>query len=139
MGLFVTMPSGKAQEVDIDTVRTAWPVETGRDRLSVLLAHVVATKCEGHVITDDAMDYPRDFRTIKANSTNLGHQESGRTVALHSLAVHPKVQGCGLAKLLMKSYMQQVHSSGTADQISLICQHVSYQSSREENKAELTA
>ncbi|KAK7956816.1 uncharacterized protein PG986_006038 [Apiospora aurea] len=122
MGLFLTVASEKAQEFEIDTVRTAWPVETGRSAVSVLLAHVVATKCDGDVITDDAMDYPRDFRTVKSNSTKLGHQESGRTVALHSLAVHPKLQGCGLAKLLMKSYMQQVNNSGTADRISLICQ-----------------
>ncbi|KAK8868688.1 acyl-CoA N-acyltransferase [Apiospora arundinis] len=123
MGLFVTVSLEKAKKFEIDTVRTAWPVETGRDAVSVLLAHVVATKCDGDVITDDAMDYPRDFRTVKANATKLGHQESGRTVALHSLAVHPKLQGCGLAKLLMKSYMQQVNNSGTADRISLICQH----------------
>ncbi|KAK7927786.1 hypothetical protein PG985_004784 [Apiospora marii] len=122
MGLFVTVTAEKAQEFEIDTVRTAWPVETGRDAISVLLAHVVATKCEGEVITDDAMDYPKDFRAVKSNCTKLGHQESGRTVALHSLAVHPKLQGCGLAKLLMKSYMQQVNNSGTADRISLICQ-----------------
>ncbi|KAK8079920.1 hypothetical protein PG997_007738 [Apiospora hydei] len=122
MGLFLTVASEKVQEFEIDTVRTAWPVETGRSAVSVLLAHVVATKCDGDVITDDAMDYPRDFRTVKSNSTKLGHQESGRTVALHSLAVHPKLQGCGLAKLLLKSYMQQVNNSGTADRISLICQ-----------------
>lgn len=125
MGLFVTVTAEKAQEFEIDTVRTAWPVETGRDAVSVLLAHVVATKCDGDVITDDAMDYPKDFRAVKSNSTRLGHQESGRTVALHSLAVHPKLQGCGLAKLLMKSYMQQVNNSGTANRISLICQDVS--------------
>lgn len=134
MGLFITVPKGKAHEVGIETVQTAWPVETGRDAISVLMAHVVATKCIGDTITDDAMDYPRDFRTVKANSTNLGHQESGRTIALHSLAVHPRFQGYGLAKLLMKSYMQQIHSSGTADRISLICQDVSYLSFCEENK-----
>ncbi|KAK8042632.1 hypothetical protein PG994_013115 [Apiospora phragmitis] len=139
LGLFITVTSDKAHEFEIDTVRTAWPVETGRDAISVLLAHVVATKCDGDVITDEAMDYPRDFRTVKSNSTRLGHQESARTVALHSLAVYPKLQGCGLAKLLMKSYMQQVNNAGAADRVSLICQQVSYLSPQRKSKFKLTA
>lgn len=71
------------------------------------------------------MDYPRDFRTARPNTSGLGHQESGRNVAIHSLAVHPKLQGCGLGKLIMKSYMQQINNSGTADRLSLIAQEVS--------------
>lgn len=91
----------------------------------MLFAHVVGTKCRGEVITDGDMDYPRDFRTDKKGRPGVGHQEDGRTVAIHSLAVHPKLQGCGLGKLILKAYMQQVNNSGTADRISLISQGVS--------------
>jgi GNAT superfamily N-acetyltransferase len=70
------------------------------------------------------MDYPRDYRTNKTNKSGLGNQVGGRTVALHSLAVHPKLQGCGLGKLMMKSYMQQINNAGTADRISLLAQGV---------------
>lgn len=91
----------------------------------MLFAHVVGTKCRGEVIADDDMDYPRDFRTDKKGRPGVGHQEDGRTVAIHSLAVHPKLQGCGLGKLILKAYMQQVNNSGTADRISLISQGVS--------------
>lgn len=130
MGLFVTVPPEKAKAAgfDIETLHTAWPVETGRSdgAVSVLFAHVVATRCLGDVVTDVDMDYPRDFRSSRPNTSGKGHREDGRTVAIHSLAVHPKLQGCGLGKLIMKAYMQQIHNSGTADRISLICQDVGF-------------
>lgn len=130
MGLFVTVPPEKAKAAgfDIETLHTAWPVETGRSdgAVSVLFAHIVSTRCLGDVVTDADMDYPRDFRTSKPNTSGKGHREDGRTVAIHSLAVHPKLQGCGLGKLIMKAYMQQIHNSGTADRISLICQDVGF-------------
>lgn len=124
LGLFCTVVPSKAKDFDVDTLATAKPVETGREdgAVSVLLAHVIATRCNGDLVTDTAMDYPKDFRECRANKTSLGHQEAGRTVALHSLAVHPKLQGCGLGKLLMKAYLQQTKNAALADRVSLICQ-----------------
>lgn len=112
---------------EIDTLSTAKKVETARPNgaKSVLFAHIVATKSDGQTVTDQDMDYPRDWRTRRANTTDVGHKEAGRTICLHSLAVHPKLQGCGLGKMLMKSYLQQVKNSGLADRISLIAQEVS--------------
>lgn len=128
MGVFCTVSPESAKGWEIETCKTAKPVETGRDdgSVSVLFAHIVGTKCRGEVITDDDMDYRRDFRTAKSSSgSKVGHQLDGRTAAIHSLAVHPKLQGCGLGKLIMKAYMQQINNSGTADRISLIAQSVS--------------
>ncbi len=73
----------------METLAAARPVETDRadKAVSVLLAHIVATRCRGESITDDDMDYPRDWRTRGGTSAAVGHQESGRTLALHSLAV----------------------------------------------------
>ncbi|KAI1840086.1 hypothetical protein JX265_013000 [Neoarthrinium moseri] len=124
MGLFCTVSPASAKGWEIETCKPAKPVETGRDdgAVSVLLAHVVGTRSHDELVTDAAMDYPRDYRTAKPNKTALGHQEDGHTVAIHSLAVHPKLQGCGLGKLIMKAYMQQIHNSGTARRISLISQ-----------------
>ncbi|KAK6189351.1 hypothetical protein LQW54_013361 [Pestalotiopsis sp. IQ-011] len=124
IGVFCTVSPEAAKGWEIETCRTAHPVETGRDdgSVSVLFAHVVGTKCRGEVIADGDMDYPRDFHTDKKGRPGVGHQEDGRTVAIHSLAVHPKLQGCGLGKLILKAYMQQVNNSGTADRISLISQ-----------------
>ncbi|KAK7753673.1 hypothetical protein SLS62_004295 [Diatrype stigma] len=126
LGVFCTVVPSIAEEkgFQIDTFPTAKKVETARPNgaKSVLFAHIIATKTDGQTVTDRDMDYPRDWRTRRANATDVGHKEAGRTICLHSLAVHPKLQGCNLGKMLMKAYLQQVKNSGLADRISLIAQ-----------------
>ncbi|KAI1344611.1 hypothetical protein F5Y15DRAFT_411436 [Xylariaceae sp. FL0016] len=124
MGVFCTVAPKNAKDFEIETMKTAHPVETNRDdgAVGVLMAHIIATRSNDKVVTDAAMDYPRDYATVKQNTTGLGHHELGRTVCIHSLAVHPKLQGCGMGKLIMKSYLQQIKSAGLADRISLICE-----------------
>ncbi|KAI1379411.1 acyl-CoA N-acyltransferase [Hypoxylon crocopeplum] len=124
IGLFCTVVPGNAKSFEIDTLPPSHPVETGRDdgARTVLLAHIIATRSDGRVVTDAAMDYPRDFRTSKRNTSGLGHQDAGSTVCVHSLSVHPKLQACGLGKLIMKSYLQQLKNSAIADYCALICQ-----------------
>ncbi|KAI8960034.1 acyl-CoA N-acyltransferase [Daldinia sp. FL1419] len=124
LGLFCTIAPDKAEGFEIDTLPPAHPVETGRENnaKSVLMAHIVATRSCDHFVTDKSMDYPRDFRTNKRNTSGLGHQEGGNTVFIHSFAVHPKLQGCGIGKLLMNSYLQQLKNSECATRCSLICQ-----------------
>ncbi|KAI0206348.1 hypothetical protein F4808DRAFT_455110 [Astrocystis sublimbata] len=131
IGVYCTVVPSHSGDWEIETLRTAYPVETGRnpEAVSVLLAHIVATRSLAKVVTDDAMDYPRDYKTAQHSSDNnesneprVGHQESGRTICIHSLAVHPKLQGLGLGKLIMKAYMQQAKNSKLADRLALICQ-----------------
>ncbi|KAI0020571.1 acyl-CoA N-acyltransferase [Xylariomycetidae sp. FL0641] len=126
----------------------AGPVQTGRAAVSVLLAHAVATRCAGPAVADSDMDYPRGFRRKKKggggggggsnameeeeeeeeegddddDDGSKGHQPTGRTLALHSLAVDPRLHGRGLGKLLVKAYLQQVKNAALADRVSLICQ-----------------
>jgi len=128
LGLFCTVIPEQAKGWDIETLSTANPVETDRadKAVSVLLAHIVSTKCCGEVVSDADMDYPKDWRTLGGKSTSVGHQESGRNIALHSLAVSPKLQGCGLGQTIVKAYLQQMNNSGLADRVSLICQDVWY-------------
>lgn len=127
MGLFCTVVPSQAKDFDIETLATARPVETDRadKAVSVLLAHVVSTRSCSDVVTDNDMDYPRDWRERGGRSAAVGHQEAGRTLAMHSLAVSPRLQGCGLGKMILKSYLQQMNNSGTADRVALICQDVS--------------
>ncbi|RYP49133.1 hypothetical protein DL768_005130 [Monosporascus sp. mg162] len=126
LGVFCTIVPSVAEErgFEIDTLETAKEVETARPNhaKSVLFAHIVSTKSDGVVVTDKDMDYPRDWKTRAPNASDVGHKEAGRTICLHSLAVHPKLQGCGLGKMLMKAYLQQIKNSGVADRISLIAQ-----------------
>lgn len=112
---------------DIETLRHARPVETDRadGAVSVLLAHIISTRCRGDVVSDADMDYPRDWRTRGGRCADVGHQESGRTVAVHSLAVLPRLHGCGVGRMIVKSYLQQMNNSGLADKVALICQDVS--------------
>ncbi|KAI2636901.1 hypothetical protein GGS26DRAFT_588447 [Hypomontagnella submonticulosa] len=124
LGLFCTVVPEKAEGFDIETLKVAHLVETDREdgARSVLLAHIVATRSNDVVVTDAAMDYPHDYRAGKPNTSGLGHQEGGQTICVHSLAVHPKLHGCGLAKLLMKSYLQQIKNSEIASLVALLCE-----------------
>lgn len=120
------MVPDKAKNWTIETLDAAKPVETDRPNgaKSVLVAHIVSTRCAGDTITDKDMDYPKDWRIRRGRSADVGHQESGRTVAMHSLAVAPKLHGCGIGQMIAKAYLQQMKDAGVADRVALICQDV---------------
>ncbi|KAI3528571.1 acetyltransferase [Colletotrichum filicis] len=123
-GLFCSVVPAEAETFPLSTMTVASPVETGRANGAklVLLGHAVATLGDGPVVSDDDMAYPDNWRDQKsAKSTDVGHKIMGRTLCLHSFAIDPKLQGLGLGKLLMKSYLQQINNSGVADRIALIC------------------
>lgn len=71
-------------------------------------------------MTDASVDYPREWQSPVPPSDLRGHQEHGRTVAVHSLAVLPTFRTRGLGKIIMKSYQQRIESSGIADRLSLV-------------------
>lgn len=127
LGVFCTATPAQTAGWQMETLAAAKPVETSRadKAVSVLLAHVLSTRCCGNFITDPDMDYPRDWEDLRGKSVDVGHQDTGRTVALHSLAVSPKLQGCGIGKMIVKAYLQQMNNSGLADRVSLLCQDVS--------------
>jgi len=71
------------------------------------------------------MDFPKDWTSEKPETSNLGHQEAGRTIVLHSVAVLPQFQGRGIGRILMMAYMQQMNGAGIADRLALIAHEVS--------------
>ncbi|GKT80171.1 polyamine acetyltransferase [Colletotrichum tofieldiae] len=124
-GLFCSIVPSKAEGFPLPTFAVANVVETGRadEARMVLLGHVIATLGNGPVVTDEDMAYPENWRSQKSSKdSSLGHKVMGRTVCLHSFAILPKLQNCGLGRLLMKAYLQQINESGIADRIALICQ-----------------
>lgn len=126
MGVFHTVVPDLVQELDIfPTLETAHTVETDRpDRAkSVLLAHIVATASHSKIVQDHDMEIPTNWRNSKSTATNKGHIEGAPTICLHSLAVLPKLHGCGLGKLVMKSFLQQMKALG-AERVVLLCQDV---------------
>lgn len=124
LGVFCTVVPGQAKGWQIETLASAKPVETHRadGAVTVLLAHIVSTSSPSETVTDSDMGYPADWRIRGGKTADVGHRPSGRTVALHSLAVAPKLQGCGIGKMIMKAYIQQINNSGLADRVSLLCQ-----------------
>ncbi|OLN95623.1 Polyamine N-acetyltransferase 1 [Colletotrichum chlorophyti] len=124
-GIFCSIVPSEARGFQLETLSVANLAETNRPsgaRL-VLCAHIVSTLGNGPVVTDADMSYPSNWRDQASSKlSGLGHKVMGRTVCLHSFAVAPKLQGCGIGKLLMKSYLQQINNSGVADRIALICQ-----------------
>lgn len=98
------------------------PVDSNRpnNAKSVLLAHIIATASDSEVVTDKEMGVPADWKGSKGKG-ELGHVEGGRTICMHSLAVSPKLQGCGLGKLVIKAFVQQMHAIGS-ERVTLICQ-----------------
>lgn len=103
-------------------------VETSRKNgaISILIGHIISAKASSDVVTDEAMDYPKDWASTTSQSP-LGHQEQGRTIALHSVAILPEFQGRGLGRILMLSYMQNMNGAGIADRLALIAHDVSLQ------------
>ncbi|KAF1913418.1 hypothetical protein BDU57DRAFT_482325 [Ampelomyces quisqualis] len=93
------------------------------DRKRILLGHVIATKSSSRLVTDEAMDYPKDWQTRYQLTPSTGHNEIGDTVCIHSLCVHPDFQRKGFGHILLKSYIQRIKDSATAKRLSLICRH----------------
>ncbi|KAF2113329.1 hypothetical protein BDV96DRAFT_496268 [Lophiotrema nucula] len=91
------------------------------DRRKVLLGHVIATKHAAFPVTDDAMDYPKDWRTNYQLTPSIGHNEDGETICLHSLCVHPDFQRKGLGGVLLRGWSQRIKDSGIGKRIALIC------------------
>ncbi|KAL6711048.1 hypothetical protein ACN47E_006923 [Coniothyrium glycines] len=91
------------------------------DRKRILLGHIISTKSKSPVVTDDSMDYPKDWRTAYQLTPSTGHNEDGQTVCLHSLCIHPDFAGKGFGQILLKSYVQRIRDSGVATRIALLC------------------
>lgn len=113
--------------IKAETLETGRPVETSRSNgaISVLLGHIVAAKTHDLLATDESMDYPKDWDSPHPTPSKLGHQEGGRTIVLHSVAILPDFQGRGLGRVLMMAYMQQMNGAGIADRLALIAHDVS--------------
>ncbi|KAF2836073.1 acetyltransferase [Patellaria atrata CBS 101060] len=120
LGLF-TSAEPDSENTDQPTSEGAHPVDSSSpERKQTLVAHIISTKCEGKTVGDNDMKPPENWRTAPGTEPHLGHKDHGRTIALHSLAVLPKYQRCGLGKTLIRAYLHRMEQSGVADRVSLI-------------------
>lgn len=109
-----------------ETLATSNPVETGRQNgaLSVLLGYIIATKTNDPIASLDSMGFPDDWRSQNSVLSSVGHQENGRNVVIHSVAVLPGFRSRGIGKILVKSLMQQVIGAEISDRITIIAHQV---------------
>ncbi|KAL9091562.1 MAG: hypothetical protein Q9159_001424 [Coniocarpon cinnabarinum] len=98
-------------------------------RRTVLLAAVVATKSANTLAQESDFQIPEshgqrtDVNTSDtAASPRSGHNEAGRTLILHSLAVAPSYQRLGLGTILLKAYVNRIMESDVADRIAILTQ-----------------
>ncbi|KAJ4317095.1 hypothetical protein N0V94_005102 [Neodidymelliopsis sp. IMI 364377] len=122
-GLFSSAyPTSPGPLGSIQKTRTFPSVDSrDSDRKRILLGHIISTKSASTLVTDDSMDYPKDFRTNYQLTPSIGHNEDGETLCLHSLCVHPDFASKGLGQILLKSYVQRIKDSGVAKRIALLC------------------
>ena len=89
---------------------------------------MTATKTANDLVSDQDMMRPPPDQSNVSNASpeqqkhHYGHNEAGRTIALHSVAVLPAYQKTGLGTTLMKSYVQRMVEGDVADRISLLAQ-----------------
>ena len=103
------------------TAATAVPPYSGTPaRRSVLLGHVIATKTTNATVKDEDMMLPENWQRSSTVSADVGHQEAGRTICIHSLAVLPEFQGKGFGRMLLRAYIQRMESAQIADRIAII-------------------
>jgi predicted N-acetyltransferase YhbS len=69
------------------------------------------------------MRLPSDWKSERwtfEGGQAVGHEEGGRTIAIHSLAVLPEHQGKQVGSTLMKSYIHRIREAQIADRIAII-------------------
>ena len=129
LGIFSSAVEG-SDILKSPTGETANAIESSRaERKGVLLGAVVATKTQNNSISEQDTMLPESWQKSsedETKSSNLdgtsdaerqGHNEAGRTIALHSFSVVPDYQHLGLGSILMKSYVQRMTEADIADRI----------------------
>lgn len=72
------------------------------------------------------MGLPDNWKTRRSSLPSntdekpVGHQETGGTICIHSLAVAPGYQKMGLGTILAKAYIQRLKDSKCAERIALL-------------------
>lgn len=56
-----------------------------------------------------------------SDSKTSGHTDAGKTIGIHSVAIHPDYRNMKLATLLMKDYLQKMSQQYVADNVALLC------------------
>nr|POE54445.1 putative n-acetyltransferase c9.02c [Quercus suber] len=118
LGIFTSHDPATATHDAPSTTSTSAAVYSGHpSRRAALLGLICATLSSSPTVTDAAMTLA-DAATHPAPA--FGHDPAGRTLCLHSLAVLPAFQRRGLARTLLRAYLQRMRDARVADRVALI-------------------
>ncbi|KAL6883896.1 hypothetical protein HDV57DRAFT_433308 [Trichoderma longibrachiatum] len=126
-GLFNICDMTERKNWWVATKMRGWNIDgCPEDVRRLMFVHIIATLGCSPFVTDEDMDYPKNWAAIlngreRYPSEPVGHRPHGRTICLHSVAVCPRLQGLGLGTATLKSYVQRMNSLGAADRVALIC------------------
>ncbi|KAJ5484056.1 hypothetical protein N7539_005852 [Penicillium diatomitis] len=88
-----------------------------------LVGHIIATRTSEPLVSDRAMRLPLDWQSQRwtfEDNQAVGHEEGGRTIAIHSLAVLPEHQGKQVGSTLLKSYIHRIREAQIAERLAII-------------------
>ena len=95
------------------------PASNGQDTLSTTnTSTTVRPQVLNRQPTESLPD--SSFPRVDQPASVPGHHPLGRTLAIHSVCVHPEYQKLGLGRTLLKSYLQRMESAGIADRAAVI-------------------
>ncbi|TKA31441.1 hypothetical protein B0A50_02288 [Salinomyces thailandicus] len=136
LGLFTSQTPNDPQTpitTPTSTASTASPVYSpAPHRKAVLLAHLIVTKTTHPTVQDSDMEIPPEASSNNnpSNPSNQppnptptsprGHNQAGRTLALHSLAVLPAYQNRGLGRTLLLAFLQRTEALDLGDRVALL-------------------
>jgi len=120
LGLFTSAePGTPAHDAETSPFANA-PDSSEPQRKGVLLAQIIATLTTNELVADEDMEVPENWREGVNVEAGSGHNEKGRTLAIHSFAVLPGYQRRGLGTTLLKAYVQRMVEGEVADRVSII-------------------
>lgn len=74
-----------------------------------LIGHILATKTANEHVQESDMEIG-------------GHLEDGKTIAIHSVVIHPEWRGKHIGHIMVRDHVEKFYSLFTAERMSLLCQ-----------------
>ena len=114
LGIFCAIKAGPNSRTET-AAATYHHAKVGHDdSVTILLGHIIAAKTASMTATDTSMAVPHDWASQDHIPSSLGHNDKGRTLILHSVAVQPGFQGRGLGGALMSAFLRQIEGVNVA-------------------------
>ncbi|KAK9369450.1 hypothetical protein V1509DRAFT_562665 [Lipomyces kononenkoae] len=125
-GMFVRVPTkkGRCSKKECQSSKRSQSVDSSASNTEKLIAFVIATKCAGQYLTDDALAIPefdkQGGRKSTESNDQRGHVETGNTIAIDSICVDPEYQGMKLGTTILRDFVQRMSTQAVAGRVALL-------------------